>query len=187
MLAEDLDPPDPRVRILQWVIAALLVVGFGACIAEGANNPDDPELVESRIAGFGEIGIRIVPAGGTPLTPTEECALLAATEEQRARGLMEVTDLEGYPGMVFRYTADSTGAYYMRNTPMPLSIAWFAADGSFVSSADMAPCDDRTDCPTYGAAAPYRYALEVPQGQLAALGIGPGSKLELTGACADRT
>jgi uncharacterized membrane protein (UPF0127 family) len=187
MLAEDLDPPDPRVRILQWVVVALLVLGFGACIAEGANNPDDPELVESRIAGFGEIGIRLVPAGGTPLTPTEECALLAATEAQRARGLMEVTDLEGYPGMVFRYTADSTGAYYMRNTPMPLSIAWFAADGTFVSSADMAPCDDRTDCPTYGATAPYRYALEVPQGQLAAFGIGPGSKLELTGACADRT
>jgi uncharacterized membrane protein (UPF0127 family) len=183
VLPEDLDPPDPRVRILQWVVAVLLVVGFGACIAEGANNPSDPELVESRLDGFGEIGIRITPAAGTPLTPTEECALLAATEQQRAQGLMRVTDLEGYPGMVFRYTADSTGGYYMRNTPMPLSIAWFAADGSFVSSADMAPCEDRSDCPTYGAAGPYRYAVEVPQGQLPALGIGPGSKLELTGAC----
>ena len=183
MLAEDLDPPDPRVRILQWVIAALLIVGFGACIAEGADNPDDPELLESRFEGFGEIAIRITPAEGSGLTPTEECALLAATEEQRARGLMEVTDLEGYPGMVFRYSVDSTGGYYMRNTPMPLSIAWFAADGTFVSAADMAPCDDRSDCPTYGATGPYRYALEVPQGELAALGIGPGSKLELLGAC----
>jgi hypothetical protein len=96
---------------------------------------------------------------------------------------MEVTDLQGYPGMVFRYSADSTGGYYMRNTPMPLSIAWFAADGSFVSSADMAPCEDRSDCPTYGASGAYRIAFEVPQGDLAAMGIGPGAKLELTGAC----
>ena len=187
MLPEDLDPPDPRVRVLRWVIAGLLALGFGACIAEGANNPPDPELVESRIDGFGEIGITITPVPGVGLTPTQECALLAATEEQRAQGLMRVTDLKGYPGMVFRYDVDVTTGFYMRNTPMPLSIAWFAADGTFVSSADMAPCDDRSDCPTYGATAPYRFALEVPQGELAALGIGPGSKLELTGACAART
>ena len=184
MLPEDLDPPDTRVRVLIGVVIALLVVGFGACIATGANEPDDPELVESRLEGFGEIGFRIVPAPtAADLTPTELCALLAATDEQRAQGLMRVTDLEGYPGMVFRFSSDSSGGFYMRNTPMPLSIAWFAADGSFVSSADMAPCEDRSDCPIYGAAAPYRYALEVPQGDLAALGVGPGSKLELTGAC----
>jgi uncharacterized protein len=184
VLPEDLDPPDRRVRILRGVVVALLVVGFGACIATGANNPKDPELTESRIEGFGEIGFRIVPApNAADLTPTELCALLAATESQRAQGLMRLTDLKGYPGMVFRFSADSSGGFYMRNTPMPLSIAWFGADGTFVSSADMAPCEDRGDCPIYGAAAPYRYALEVPQGGLAALGIGPGSKLELTGAC----
>ena len=184
MLPEDLDPPDRRVRTLTWVVVALLAVGFGACLAKGANEPDDPQLTESRIEGFGEIGFRIVPPEtAADLTPTELCALLAATDDQRAQGLMRVTDLKGYPGMVFRYSSDSTGGFYMRNTPMPLSIAWFGADGNFVSSADMAPCEDRADCPIYGAAAPYRYALEVPQGDLAALGIGPGSKLELTGAC----
>lgn len=183
MLPEDLDPSDPRVGILRWVTYVLLVVGFGACIAEGANNPPDPRPVESTVEGFGEIGFRIRPAGSDTLTPAEHCALLAATEQQRARGLMEVTDLDTYKGMVFRYAADSTGGFYMRNTPMPLSIAWFAADGTFVSSADMAPCEDRSDCPTFGATGPYRYALEVPQGQLPALGVGPGAKLELAGAC----
>ncbi len=182
MEPDDLDPPDPRIRILEWVIGALLVIGFGACLAEGANQPADPELVESRIQGFGEIGFTITPAGGA-ITPTEACALLAATEAQRARGLMTITDLEGYPGMIFRYSVDSTGGFFMRNTPMPLSIAWFAADGSFVSSADMEPCGDRSDCPTSSATGPYRYALEVPQGQLAALGVGPGSVLQLSGDC----
>lgn len=184
MEPDDLDPPDRRLSALRWVITVLLAVGFGACFAEGANQPADPRVVESRFAGFGEIGFRIQPAPGTTLpTTTERCALLAATAEQRAQGLMRVTDLAGYPGMVFQYSGDSTGAFFMRNTPMPLSIAWFAADGTFVSAADMAPCDDRGDCPVYAAAAPYRYALEVPQGRLGELGIGPGAVLELTGTC----
>jgi uncharacterized membrane protein (UPF0127 family) len=184
VIPEDLDPPDRQVRLLRWVVVALLAVGFGACIAKGADNPKDPVLSQARLPGFGEVGFRIVPAPNSPdLTPTELCALLAATEAQRARGLMTVTDLEGYPGMIFRYSVDSTGGYYMKNTPMPLSIAWFAADGTFVSSTDMAPCGDRSDCPIYSASGAYRYALEVPQGQLASLGVGPGSVLQLTGDC----
>ncbi len=185
MVPEDLvEPTPPRERVLRWVVAALLALSFGACLAKGADAPADPALVQSRVEGFGEIGITIRPAGApAELTPTEACALLAATEAQRAKGLMTVTDLEGYRGMVFRFSTDTTGAFYMRNTPMPLSIAFFAEDGAFVSSTDMAPCDDRSDCPTYGADKAYRYALEVPQGQLAALGVGPGSVLELTGTC----
>lgn len=184
MEPDDLDPPDPRVRILQWVIVALLAIGFGACLAEGANEPDDPALVESRIAGFGEIGFSITPGEGlSAMTSAQQCALLAATEAQRAQGLMRVTDLEDYAGMIFRYSVDSSGGYYMKNTPMPLSIAWFAADGTLVSSADMEPCGDRSDCPIYSATGPYRYALEVPKGQLPSLGIGPGAVLKLNGNC----
>jgi uncharacterized membrane protein (UPF0127 family) len=47
----------------------------------------------------------------------------------------------------------------------------------------MAPCGDQSDCPIYSATGVYRYALEVPQGQLPALGVGPGSVLQLRGAC----
>ncbi len=182
MIPEDLDPPDPRIRRLRWIAAVLLVSGFAACINEGANAPEDPRLVEARIPGFGEVAVRI-EADGRPFSPAELCALLAATERQRSRGLMQVTDLEGYVGMVFRFSGDSRSAFYMRNTPMPLSIAFFAADGTFVSSADMAPCPDQPDCPTYGAEGPYRFALEVPKGRLAELGVGPGSRLVLSGAC----
>ncbi|HET9443016.1 MAG TPA: DUF192 domain-containing protein [Acidimicrobiales bacterium] len=181
MTPEDLDPPDPRIRRLRWVAVVLLVLGFGACLSEGANVPDDPRLVEARIPGFGEVALRI-ERDGQP-SPTELCALLAATEQQRSRGLMQVTDLEGYVGMVFRFSGDSRAAFFMRNTPMPLSIAYFAADGTFVSSADMEPCPDQPGCPTYGADAPYRFALEVPRGRLPELGVGPGSKLVLSGAC----
>lgn len=185
MEPEDLDPPDPRLRLLRWLIVGLMVMGFGACLAKGANSPSDPEVLTSKtFPDFGEIGFRISSADPQSLpSTTEQCALLAGTEQQRAQGLMRVRDLKGYPGMLFRYSGDSTGGFYMRNTPMPLSIAWFGGDGRFISAADMAPCDDRPDCPIYSAAGPYRYALEVPQGALAGMGIGPGSVLELTGRC----
>ncbi|HEX4979119.1 MAG TPA: DUF192 domain-containing protein, partial [Acidimicrobiales bacterium] len=172
------DPPDPRQRVLRWIVAALLVLGFGACLSEGADSPADPTLSEGRLESFGEVAFRIAPQ------PNEiECALLAATETQRARGLMEVTDLDGYPGMLFRFSQDTQAAFHMKNTPMPLSIAWFASDGSLVSAADMAPCVDADSCPVYAASAPYRYALEVPQGQLDDLGIVQGSRLEVLGGC----
>jgi uncharacterized membrane protein (UPF0127 family) len=180
---EDFDPPDPQLAALRWVVVVLLAIGLGACIAKGANNPPDPKLLESRIPGFGEIAFQIVKSGGQPATPTQLCALLAATDQQRQRGLMQITDLHGYPGMVFRFATDSQGGFHMQNTPMPLSIAFFSADGSFVSAADMAPCEDRPGCPVTGASGPYRYALEVPQGKLGELGIGPGSILLLTGRC----
>lgn len=182
----DLDPPDTRERALRWIVAVLLVLGFGACLAEGADSPDDPTLPTApgmfREYGFGEVAIRIEPAPNQLL-----CALLASTDQQRARGLMEVTDLGEYAGMVFRFSSDSRGAFHLRNTPMPLSIAWFDSSGTFVSASDMAPCAaDAPDCPSYGASAPYRYALEVPQGRLPELGVGPGAKLVLTASrCPD--
>jgi uncharacterized membrane protein (UPF0127 family) len=183
MEPEDLlDPPDVRVRLLSWVITALLVLGFGSCIAEGANTTPDPELVQARISGFGEVGIRVQVAGGS-LTPAARCALHPATEKQRQQGLMNVTDFKGYVGMVFRFPAGSQSGFFMKNTPTPLSIAWFGDDGHFVSAADMAPCGDSDTCPVYSAKGPYRYALEVPQGQLASLGIGPGSVLTLNSQC----
>jgi uncharacterized protein len=75
----------------------------------------------------------------------------------------------------------------MRDTPTPLSIAFFAADGTFVSSVDMAPCVAPTpdaDCARYDAAGPYRYAVEVAVGGLAELLMTDGSRLELLpGGC----
>ena len=64
----------------------------------------------------------------------------------------------------------------MFQTPTPLSIAWFGPDGTHVGSADMAPCLDTPagDCPLYSPGAEYDLALEVFDGGLADLGVGPG-------------
>lgn len=132
------------------------------------------------VDGVGETVITITDRDGNV---TACCVLVAATAAQRERGLMEVTDLQGYTGMLFVWEDDTGGGFWMRNTPTPLSIAWYAADGSFVSSAEMEPCGDSDNCPTYNPDGDYRFALETFQGDLAALGAGPGSKLTVGGTC----
>jgi uncharacterized membrane protein (UPF0127 family) len=180
--------------MLAWAIGVVLAAGILVLIARGADGPADPYLkataaapavpttlvavapVRGQVPGFGEVGIRV--ASGPQL-----CALLAQTPAQRARGLMTRTDLAGHVGMVFVFPGPVSEAFYMRNTPMPLSIAWFDAAGRFVSATDMAPCPDKLGCPTYAAARPYRYALEVPRGGLPGLGVGPGAVLTVGGGC----
>lgn len=107
------------------------------------------------------------------------CLWLADTPDRRGRGLMGVTDLGPADGMVFRLEIPSTSSFYMLDTPLPLSIAFFAADDSFVSATDMAPCLDvpAGDCPRYAAAGPFTEAIEVPAGELDDLGIEPGARL----------
>lgn len=158
----------------------------GAPAAGGVELPEPPGAAHrTGLPGVGETAASITAADGTV---TGCCLLVAASDEQRRRGLMEVTDLGGYGGMVFVWDRDVETGFWMRNTPTPLSIAWFDAAGEFVSAADMAPCPaDADDCPLYLPDGPYRFAVEVFQGDLAALGVGPGSRLTLGGACAGGT
>jgi uncharacterized membrane protein (UPF0127 family) len=161
-----------------------LATASGDAPAVGGADLDEPPGDGDRVAtvdGVGEVAASITAADGTV---TGCCLLVAATTEQRQRGLMEVTDLGGYEGMVFVFDTDTDGGFWMRNTPTPLSIAWFDADGEFVSATDMAPCpDDESDCPVYPPEGTYRFALEVFQGDLDELGVGPGSRLRLGGEC----
>jgi uncharacterized membrane protein (UPF0127 family) len=127
----------------------------------------------SDFDGFGAAEIDIRDARGTH----RSCVLTADTSGQQARGLMGQDDLDGYAGMLFRFAKEEEQAFWMRNTSIPLSIAFFAADGAFVSAADMEPCGDRDDCPVYRSGGAAKFALEVPKGRLPAAGATPGSRL----------
>ena len=109
--------------------------------------------------------------------------MLAQTQAQRhGQGADGRADMGGYSTMIFKFTADTSSTFYMKDTLMSLSIAWFDGEGRFVSSTDMEPCLNQRTCPTYAAEGPYRYALEVPKGELGAVGIGPGTRLVISNA-----
>jgi uncharacterized membrane protein (UPF0127 family) len=156
--------------------------------SDGPDSTDEPDRAGSGGRtpvpgyGFGEVALVVVEPDGTQHVL---CVMTAEEAEQRARGLMEVTDesLGGYDGMLFLFPVDSSGGFWMRNTPMPLSIAYLAADGEIVSTADMEPCEDSPDCPSYPADGPYRTALEVPQGRLDDLGVVAGATVRQEGDC----
>jgi uncharacterized membrane protein (UPF0127 family) len=129
------------------------------------------------LTGFRTVTVTVVAADGTNRTI---CVLVADREELRQQGLMYVEDrsLGGHDGMLFVFADDVSGGFWMRHTRLPLSIAYIRADGSVVSTLDMAPCpDDEERCPTYPSGGEYRYAVEVPQGELDRLGIGAGSRV----------
>jgi len=157
------------------VIGVAAIVAIVLLVTRDNGSGSHPSANRTPLAGFGTTHVTVETSSDT----LAWCMLLAETEAQRNRGLMQVTDptLGGYDGMVFRFDGDTSDAFYMRNTPMPLSIAFVSSDGDIVSTADMAPCEDRVGCPLYHAAAPYQTAIEVPQGQLDRLGITQGNKV----------
>ena len=145
--------------------------------------PDSPGRGLLAPVGFRSVTITITrPDGST----AQHCFWLADDEASQEQGLMGVTDPElgGRVGMVFRFPNEVSTAFWMKDTPLPLSIAWFDASGLFVSSADMQPCPaGERRCPTYGATGPYQFALEVPIGEGASLGLVSGSRLQIGEAC----
>lgn len=108
------------------------------------------------------------------------CLWLADSVDERSQGLKGVTDLGAAVGMVFVFREPVENNFVMIDTVMPLSIAWFR-DGVYVSETDMEPCVgvDASTCDRYGATERYTMAVEMFQGELGVVGIGPGSTIEV--------
>jgi uncharacterized membrane protein (UPF0127 family) len=112
----------------------------------------------------------------------QRCMLLADTAPLRARGLMGVTSLGGYDGMVFLYGSPVEESYWMKDTITPLQIAFLDSGGAYLEQFDMAPCT--TDpCPTFRPKSPFLMAVETFAGQLSTVGLIPGSTVELGPPC----
>ncbi len=142
---------------------------------------DDPRGDFGDELGVTPEGFRRVAATveGPDGAVCELCLWLADDVELRSRGLMHVTDLRPGDGMAFVYPRPHTGTFWMKDTVLPLSIAFFAAGGDLLSSFDMTPCSVEP-CGTYPTPTDFVIAVEVAQGDLAALGIVPGSTLSLS-------
>ncbi len=101
-------------------------------------------------------------------------AEVAQTPDQRSTGLMFRKEMGANEGMLFIFEQSGVQCFWMKNTLLPLSIAFIADDGSVVNIRDMQPqaldshCSDK----------PVRYALEMNQGWFAKRGITPGTRLQ---------
>ena len=105
--------------------------------------------------------------------PHAVAAEVASTPDQRSLGLMYRFSLPADHGMLFVFPEPQPLAFWMRNTFIPLSIAYIDADGRILNVAEMAPRSDATH-PSRGDAL---YALEMRKGWFADKGIGPGTRV----------
>ncbi|MEX0658088.1 MAG: DUF192 domain-containing protein [Egibacteraceae bacterium] len=104
---------------------------------------------------------------------------VADTPDLRQQGLMGVEELPQEAGMLFMFPDDRTGGFWMRDTLIPLSIAFLAEDGTVLAILDMDPCE-ADPCPVHDPGVAYRAALEVNQGRFADLGLGePGWRVAI--------
>ncbi len=101
---------------------------------------------------------------------------VADTPERQAQGLMFRKSLGEDEGMVFLFPAPTAGGFWMKNTLIPLSIAFFDRQGQILRILDMEPC--RQDpCPVYYPGVVYQGALEVNRGWFQRRGLTPGARV----------
>jgi uncharacterized membrane protein (UPF0127 family) len=115
----------------------------------------------------------ILRKDGTSVTVLTE---IARTDEQRRRGLMGRKSLPDGEGMLFVFESDRILSFWMKNTLIPLSIAYIAHDGRILEIHDM----ESQSLRSVQSARSARYALEVPQGWFARSQISPGDTMQIT-------
>ena len=131
---------------------------------------------------FAFLAIAAAPAlAQQPPLPTVELgagmhvirAEVADSNATRSQGLMRRTSLPPNGGMLFVFDEDAVHCMWMKNTLIPLSVAFLDARGAIINIADMQPHSEQSHC----AARPARYALEMTQGWFAQRGIRAGARL----------
>jgi uncharacterized protein len=101
-------------------------------------------------------------------------AEVAGTPAARSQGLMRRKALAQGAGMLFLFDQPATHCMWMKNTLIPLSVAFIDERGQIVSIADMQPLDETSHC----ASRPARYALEMNQGWFKKRGIVAGAVIQ---------
>jgi uncharacterized membrane protein (UPF0127 family) len=140
-----------------------LLVGLGAAFAglfvwmasASAQQPPLPAVTLN-------VGIHVIQAevAGTPAT--------------RSQGLMRRKSMAQGAGMLFLFDESAAHCMWMKNTLIPLSVAFIDERGQIVNIADMQPLDETSHC----ASRPARYALEMNQGWFKKRGIAPGMPIQ---------
>ena len=103
---------------------------------------------------------------------------IAVTPAQQAQGLSGRRALAPGSGMAFLWTGDIRGRFWMKDTSIPLSIAFWSKGGRILRILDLAPCR-RDPCKVYDPKVAFRGALEVNRGAFARWGVRPGARVTI--------
>lgn len=149
-----------RERALGAVVAIAMAVGLAAAPPATAQ-PDEGQPQQlptvALTAGFHRV-----------------VAMVADSPAERSHGLMWRREMGANEGMLFVFDVATPQCFWMKNTLIPLAIAFVADDGTIVNIADMQPQSERSHC----SEKPVRYALEMKQGWYAQRGIKAGFQLK---------
>jgi hypothetical protein len=136
-----------------------------------------------RISRSGWLLLILVLAACGKKLPVIELALgpetfkveVAAGAEERRQGLMHRQSLGEREGMLFVFDRDQNVAFWMKDTKIPLSVAYISSDGTIKEIHDLSP----GSLTAVESVVAVRYALELNRGAFNRLGLGPGQRLEL--------
>jgi uncharacterized protein len=151
---------------MRFVVAFLFVCSFGSPAA-AFSQQKKIDSAKDKIT----FAKRKIALSGHTLTVE-----IADTDTKRARGLMYRTSLEPESGMLFVFGTELPLAFWMKNTLIPLSIAYFDKSRRIVDIQEMVPAVAGELYPaTYPSKLPAMYALEMPKGWFKKNGIKPGA------------
>lgn len=146
-------------KILRHYVLVILMVIAGAGCPSQDNAPQK------------KLPTAVISINGIKLTVE-----LAVTEAQKEKGLMFRERVPDGTGMLFVYYEDRPLKFWMKNTKVPLSIAFIASDGTIIDILDMQPYS----LAEVSSSRSVRYALEVPQGWFSKHGIKTGDMVDLS-------
>ena len=153
-----IDRFDTRIRVVRrFSLSVALCAGlvFMAKPAQSQNAPTEFTVIPLSA------GIHVIRAE------------VASTPTERARGLMHRPQMGANQGMVFLFDRPAEQCMWMKNTLIPLSVAFIADDGRILNIEEMAAQTEDNHC----AAKPARYALEMNRGWFSKHGILAGMKI----------
>ncbi len=152
-------------RLISILPVVLVVIGAACSAASSASSPSPPGGFDAIAISHGDASSLLHVA-------------VADTDAERAKGLMNVTHLAADRGMAFVFPSPTTATFWMKDTMIPLSIA-FVAGGRILALRDMTPCS-ADPCATYDAGgSPYTLAIEANAGYFTKKGISVGDRVRM--------
>jgi uncharacterized membrane protein (UPF0127 family) len=174
----DRSRPAVSVLVLTLVLLLLALAGCDGGSAGSTGTPSEPRAATTTDSGKASASdLRTVTLDASSGEEVEVRVEIADDTSEQMRGLMHRTALTENRGMLFVFPDEEIRSFWMKNTLIPLSIAYIDSEGRIVDIQDMKPLDD--DPPHYVSAEPARYALEVNRGFFEERGVKVEDRAEL--------